>query len=264
MSLQPAASDPRMGRPAGTVATPPRRVSMPAAQPFPSSVRPLAEPMTSPQPQTGPTMTTVLIVDDHRIVREGLRQFVSEVPGVERVVTAASGEEALARYNAEQPDLVLMDIQMPGLGGLEATRRLVQRYPEAVVIVLTAADDRENVATAVTNGARGYLNKDVSHEELCAAVATALAGQDLLAPTMRRALESSLASRAQDPATVLTERELQVLRGMSQGKSNAEIGRSLFLSEDTIKTHARRLFRKLGVNDRAQAVALGFRKGYVS
>lgn len=210
------------------------------------------------------TVKTVLIVDDHRIVREGLHQFVADVPGVENVLTAASGEEALARYSAERPDLVLMDIQMPGLGGLEATRRLMLRHPEAVVIVLTAADDRENVATAVANGARGYLNKDVSHEELCAAVATALAGQDLLAPTMRRALESTLAARVADPATALTERELQVLRGMSQGQSNAEIGRSLFLSEDTIKTHARRLFRKLGVNDRAQAVALGFRKGYVS
>ncbi len=217
-----------------------------------------------PDPQRT-RVTTVLIVDDHRIVREGLRQFVIEVPGVHRVITAASGEEALARYDAERPDLVLMDIQMPGLGGLEATRRLVARYPQATVLVLTAADDRENVATAVANGARGYLNKDVSHEELCAAVATALAGEDLLAPTLRRAMQSTASTvRSVDPATALTERELQVLRGMSQGKSNAEIGRSLFLSEDTIKTHARRLFRKLEVNDRAQAVALGFRRGYVT
>ncbi len=233
-----------------------------AAPPIPARAVSLAGARSE---RTGRVVATVLIVDDHRIVREGLRQFVAEVPGVERVVTAASGEEALARYEAERPDLVLMDIQMPGLGGLEATRRLVQRYPQATVLVLTAADDRENVATAVANGARGYLHKDVSHEELCAAVATALTGQDLLAPSMRRALESTMvATKAVDPSTALTERELQVLRGMSQGKSNAEIGRSLFLSEDTIKTHARRLFRKLGVNDRAQAVALGFRKGYVS
>jgi len=213
---------------------------------------------------TGHRVATVLIVDDHRIVREGLKRFVTEVPGVQRVLTAASGEEALARYETERPDLVLMDIQMPGLGGLETTRRLMQRHPQATVLVLTAAEDRENVATAVANGARGYLHKDVSHEELCAAVATALAGQDLLAPTLRRAMESTVTSRTGTPASVLTERELQVLRGMSQGKSNAEIGRSLFLSEDTIKTHARRLFRKLGVNDRAQAVALGFRRGYVT
>jgi DNA-binding NarL/FixJ family response regulator len=210
-------------------------------------------------------VTTVLICDDHRLVREGLKHFVEAVPGVQRVETAASGEEVLARYDLERPDLVLMDVQMPGLGGLEATRRLVKLHPDARVIMLTAADDRDNVVTAVANGATGYLLKDVSREELCAAVASALAGQDLMAPSLRRAMaERAASSRQADPSANLTERELQVLRGMSQGKSNAEIGRSLFLSEDTVKTHARRLFRKLGVNDRAQAVALGFRRGLVS
>ncbi|MDQ1648448.1 MAG: hypothetical protein QOG60_505 [Frankiaceae bacterium] len=210
-------------------------------------------------------MTTVLICDDHRLVREGLKHFVEAVPGVQRVETAASGEEVLARYDLERPDLVLMDVQMPGLGGLEATRRLVKLHPDARVVMLTAADDRDNVVTAVANGATGYLLKDVSREELCAAVASALAGQDLMAPSLRRAMaERAASSRQADPSANLTERELQVLRGMSQGKSNAEIGRSLFLSEDTVKTHARRLFRKLGVNDRAQAVALGFRRGFVT
>ena len=210
-------------------------------------------------------MTTVLICDDHRIVREGLRQFVAAVPGVDRVVTAASGEEALARYAAELPDLVLMDVQMPGVGGLEATRRLCVDHPGARVIMLTAQDDRDNVATAVANGARGYLLKDVSHEELCAAVVTALSGEELFEPSVRRALvERQNEKTAASAALQLNERELQVLRGMSQGMSNAEIGRELYLSEDTVKTHARRLFRKLGVGDRAQAVALGFRRGLVS
>jgi len=209
-------------------------------------------------------MTTVLICDDHRIVREGLRQFVAGVPGVDTVETAASGEEVLARYPIEHPDLILMDVRMPGLGGLEATRRLVQQFPEAKVIMLTAADDRDQVAAAVTYGARGYLLKDVSHEELCAAVAHAIDGIDLIAPSLRRALASRDAVRTDGKQTQLTQRELQVLTGMSQGKSNGAIGRELFLSEDTIKTHARRLFRKLGVNDRAQAVALGFRRGLVS
>jgi DNA-binding NarL/FixJ family response regulator len=210
-------------------------------------------------------VTTVLICDDHRIVREGLRQFVSAVPGVHRVVTAASGEEALARYAAELPDLVLMDVQMPGVGGLEATRQLCVAHPEARVIMLTAQDDRDSVATAVANGARGYLLKDVSHEELCAAVVTALSGAELFEPSVRRALvERQNEKAAASAALQLTERELQVLRGMSQGMSNAEIGRELYLSEDTVKTHARRLFRKLGVGDRAQAVALGFRRGFVT
>lgn len=209
-------------------------------------------------------MTTVLICDDHRIVREGLRQFVANVPGVDKVETAASGEEVLARYPHEHPDLVLMDVRMPGLGGLEATRRLVHLYPEAKVIMLTAADDRDQVAAAVSSGARGYLLKDVSHEELCAAVAHALDGMDLVEPSLRRALTTRDATRTGPAQAQLTERELQVLRGMSQGKSNSAIGRELYLSEDTVKTHARRLFRKLGVNDRAQAVALGFRRGLVS
>lgn len=209
-------------------------------------------------------MTTVLICDDHRIVREGLRQFVEAVPGVDKVDTAASGEEVLARYPHEHPDLVLMDVRMPGLGGLETTRRLVTLHPEAKVIMLTAADDRDQVAAAVSSGARGYLLKDVSHEELCAAVAHALDGMDLVEPSLRRALVSREPVRSGPPQVSLTERELQVLTGMSQGKSNGAIGRELYLSEDTIKTHARRLFRKLGVNDRAQAVALGFRRGLVS
>ena len=209
-------------------------------------------------------MTTVLICDDHRIVREGLRQFVEAVPGVDKVDTAASGEEVLARYPLEHPDLVLMDVRMPGLGGLETTRRLVTQHPEAKVIMLTAADDRDQVAAAVSSGARGYLLKDVSHEELCAAVAHALDGMDLVEPSLRRALVSREPVRSGPPQVSLTERELQVLTGMSQGKSNGAIGRELYLSEDTIKTHARRLFRKLGVNDRAQAVALGFRRGLVN
>lgn len=209
-------------------------------------------------------MTTVLICDDHRIVREGLRQFVANVPGVDKVETAASGEEVLARYPHEHPDLVLMDVRMPGLGGLEATRRLVQLYPQAKVIMLTAADDRDQVAAAVSSGARGYLLKDVSHEELCAAVAHALDGMDLVEPSLRRAMTTRDSTKAGPAQAQLTERELQVLRGMSQGKSNSAIGRELYLSEDTVKTHARRLFRKLGVNDRAQAVALGFRRGLVS
>lgn len=209
-------------------------------------------------------MTSVLICDDHRIVREGLSHFVAAVPGVDRVETAASGEEVLARYPHERPDLVLMDVRMPGMGGLEATRRLVSHFPKATVIMLTAADDRDQVAAAVSHGARGYLLKDVSHEELCAAVAHALSGVDLVEPTLRRALAQREATRQSPPGAQLTERELQVLTGMSQGKSNGQIGRELYLSEDTIKTHARRLFRKLGVNDRAQAVALGFRRGLVS
>ena len=202
-------------------------------------------------------MTTVLICDDHRLVREGLSRSVQAVPGVDRVDTCASGEEVLARWPMERHDLVLMDVHMPGLGGVEAVRRLVHAHPTANVVMLTGAADREAVAMAISGGARGFLHKDVSREELCAAVANALAAAELMGMGLEREVP------VQPSGPDLTEREMQVLRGMAAGKSNAQIGRELYLSEDTIKTHARRLFRKMRVNDRAQAVASGFRLGLV-
>jgi DNA-binding NarL/FixJ family response regulator len=184
---------------------------------------------------------------------------VQAVPGVSRVDTAASGEEALAQWRKVRYDLVLMDVQMPGIGGVEAARRLVHAYPGANVVMLTLASDREAVATAMSCGARGFLHKDVAREELCATVANALATDGAREPVAIPAARTPA-----QPLPDLTERELQVLTGMAAGKSNAEIGRQLYLSEDTIKTHARRLFRKLEVGDRAQAVASGFRLGLVS
>ena len=200
-------------------------------------------------------MVTVLVCDDSPLARESLRRALAAVPGVERVVLAASGEEALARYRADSPELVLMDVRMPGLGGLEATRRLVTTHPQANIVLITTAEDVDGVARAVAAGARGYLVKDASREELAASVGYALAASS------RRTVGAVRPASGTLPA--LTEREMQVLTGMSRGRSNAEIGRELYLSEDTVKTHARRLFRKLGAADRAQAVAVGFRWGLV-
>jgi DNA-binding NarL/FixJ family response regulator len=203
-------------------------------------------------------VTSVLICDDQRAVRDGLARCVASIPGVGRVDTAASGEEVLARWPVERHDLVLMDVQMPGIGGVEATRRLTRDYPSATIVMLTVATDRDAVATAIAGGARGYLHKETSREEVCATVAHALT-----VSTLGGEPPSGAPRRGED-APDLTQRELQVLTGMSAGKSNAQIGRDLFLSEDTIKTHARRLFRKLDVGDRAEAVASGFRHGLVS
>lgn len=205
-------------------------------------------------------MTTVLICDDSQPVRDGLRAYVAGIPGVSCVEVATRGEEAIARYPTSRPELVLMDINMPGIGGVEATRQLLASHPDANVVVLTVAADRDAVTAAVAAGARGFLSKDVGPEELCAAVAHTVATVEQLA---REQAAGHLPAGPRPTAPALTERELQVLRGMSQGKSNGAIGRELYLSEDTIKTHARRLFRKMGVNDRAQAVALGFRWGLV-
>ena len=201
-------------------------------------------------------MVTVLVCDDSPLARESLRRALAAVPGVERVVLAASGEEALARYRSDSPGLVLMDVRMPGLGGLEATRRLVTTHPQANIVLITTAEDVDGVARAVAAGARGYLVKDASREELAASVGYALAASS-------RRNVGSVRPAAGGTLPTLTEREMQVLTGMSRGRSNAEIGRELYLSEDTVKTHARRLFRKLGAADRAQAVAVGFRWGMV-
>ena len=201
-------------------------------------------------------VTTVLICDDHRRFREHLRRFVAAVPGVDRVAIADNSAETMVRYAAELPALVLLDVAMPDLGGPETARRLVAAHPGANVVMLAGSADHDRLAQAMAGGARGYLTKDVSVEELCAALAHVVVDAGV-----QRVNSGHTQSPPIDPP--LTERERQVLDGMSRGKTNNEIGRELFLSEDTVKTHARRLFRKLGVNDRAQAVALGFRSGLV-
>jgi DNA-binding NarL/FixJ family response regulator len=201
-------------------------------------------------------VATVCVCDDSPLARESLRRAVATVPGVERVSAAASGEEMLARYSVDRPDLVLADVRMPGIGGVEATRRLLAVHPDAAVVMLTMAEDTDGVARAVAHGARGYIRKDASREELSATVVQVLSSRPRALANTRR-----LDGQAEPPA--LSERELQVLSGMARGRSNAEIGRELYLSEDTVKTHARRLFRKLGAADRAHAVAVGFRWGLV-
>lgn len=202
-------------------------------------------------------MSTVLVCDDSGTVRESLKRAISPVPGVTRVITAGSGEECLARWPVERPSVVLMDVRMPGLGGIESTRQLVERHPEATVIMLAGPEDGDGVTRAVTQGARGFVAKDAAREELSAAVL------HVITEGRRQQSQSSAGSAPTTKAPDLTEREVQVLTGMSRGRSNAEIGRELFLSEDTVKTHARRLFRKLGAADRAQAVAVGYRAGIV-
>lgn len=204
-----------------------------------------------------PTLSTVLVCDDSPLSREALRRGVSRVPGVDRVVAAGSGEEALARWRAERPAVTLMDVRMPGLGGIEATRRLLATDPDANIVMMTMAEDVDGVARAVNAGAVGYLVKDASAEELAATLSY------VLRRSRGRQVPAPRGAAAAVAPPVLSEREMQVLSGMSRGRSNAEIGRELYLSEDTVKTHARRLFRKLEAADRAHAVALGFRWGLV-
>ncbi|HEY0484866.1 MAG TPA: response regulator transcription factor [Mycobacteriales bacterium] len=201
-------------------------------------------------------MPSVLICIASPVVRQRLALCAAGIAGMGVVGTAASGREALARYTAAPADLVLVDAALTDPDGVQTTRLLAGRDPAAAVLVVGVDDDPALVTAAMVAGARGFLRVDLSREDLAIALAHALAG-DLPGSTVR-------GQEAARRRVALTERELQVLRGMCEGKSNGEIGRELYLSEDTVKTHARRLFRKLGVNDRAHAVASGFRLGIVS
>lgn len=199
-------------------------------------------------------MTSVLICDERRTARDSLTKAMSTLASVEDVDCVSSGDELLSRYGRDSADLVLIGTQRALTSGIEATRRLLALHPGAVVIVFGSPDDTASIAAAIACGARGFLRWDATRPEIVAALADALTDSRVQSPRQDSG----------EPEVPLTERELQVLRGMSQGQSNAEIGKELFLSEDTVKTHARRLFRKLGARDRAQAVAIGFRRGLVA
>jgi len=198
-------------------------------------------------------VTTALVCDERRSVRENLLKVMSQVASVGTVETVASGDELLVEYGRQAADIVLIGTQRALTTGIEAARRLLAAHPAAVVIVFGAPDDAPSIAAAMACGVRGFLRWDVTGPELLTALADTVTSTGL--PNPRDAV---------DGESPLTERELQVLRGMSRGQSNGEIGEELFLSEDTIKTHARRLFRKLGARDRAHAVAVGFRRGLVA
>ena len=187
-------------------------------------------------------MTTVLICDDRRSVREGLTRVMSAVPGVHKIDCVAHGDELLARFSRQPVDVVLVGTQRAVPTGVEATRRLVAAHPQANVIVFGAPDDAGSIAAAIAGGARGYLRWDASRPELVAALAHTLASTAV--PTPRAPT---------DPGVQLTERELQVLRGMSQGKSNGQIGRELYISPHTVRTHVQNILQKLEMHSKLEA-----------
>ncbi|HLM04455.1 MAG TPA: response regulator transcription factor [Blastococcus sp.] len=215
----------------------------------------------------------VLIVDDEELVRTGLRLILDAEPDLAVVGTASDGRQALAEVPRLLPDVVLMDIRMPGLDGLEATRRLLSGPDPArcKVVILTTFDVDEHVYEALRAGASGFLLKDVPADQLAHAIRVAAAGEALLAPSVTRRLIAAFARQGPpEPVAVrapgltqLTERETEVLTLLAQGLSNAEIARRLFVGEATVKTHVARILTKLGVRDRVQAVIAAFRAGLV-
>jgi DNA-binding NarL/FixJ family response regulator len=206
----------------------------------------------------------VLVVDDQAMVRAGFRMLLADEPDIEVVAEASNGLEAVTEAARAQPHVVLMDIRMPELDGLEATRRILAADPTSRILILTTFDLDEYVYRALQAGASGFVLKDDPPEQLISAVRTVAGGDALLSPSVtRRVIAQFTRTRQQPPKAVetLTPRELDVLRLITKGYSNAEIGRELFISDTTVKTHVTRLLQKLDLRDRAQAIVLAYQTG---
>jgi DNA-binding NarL/FixJ family response regulator len=209
----------------------------------------------------------VLVADDQPLVRSGFRMIIDERLDLELVGEAENGEEALELASQLEPDVVLMDIRMPTLDGVEATRRLVDSGSRARILVLTTFDLDEYVYAAVNAGASGFLLKDVQPEQLVDAIRVVAAGNSLFGPAATQRLLDRFAPPPSDTAATkldqLTDREREILKLIAQGRSNAELAKQLFLSEATVKTHVSAILRKLAVRDRVQAVIAAYEAGLV-
>jgi len=205
----------------------------------------------------------VLLVDDHRVIREGLQRMLEPDAEIKVVGGAESGEEALVQAQQLHPDIILMDIKMPGMGGIKAIGELNKKQPAVNIMVLTAYEDEHYLAEAIEAGAIGYLLKDVSQEELCQAIRQACNGGAPLASSMTRPLLAQFATLTKDKAarkSDLSERQLGILRLIATGATNKEIAAQLFLSSATIKREMNRIFTELDVSDRAEAVAEAYER----
>ncbi len=207
-----------------------------------------------------PAAIRLLIVDDHPVVRDGLRGMFTGDPGFDVIGEAGDGDEAVALAEARRPDVVLMDLRMPGADGVTAIRRLREIGNRARILVLTTYDSDADVVPALEAGATGFLLKDTPREELARGIRAAHRGESVLAPSVTTRLVSQLRRPASAQAT-LSERELDVLALIARGETNRGAAGRLFISEATVKTHLLHIYEKLGVNDRAAAVATAFERG---
>ncbi len=215
-------------------------------------------------------MITTFIADDQAMVRQGFGALLAAQPDISVVGDAANGRDAVRLVSSLAPDVVLMDVRMPVLNGLDATREILARDTATKVLMLTTFDIDDYVYAALRAGASGFLLKDAPADELVRAVRVVAAGDALLAPSITRRMIADLVSRhaaprrSPDELARLTPRETEVLELIARGMSNAEIAASLFVSEETVKTHVGKVFSKLGLRDRAQAVVLAYETGLVS
>jgi len=212
-------------------------------------------------------MIRILICDDQVIVCEGLRTILDSDPEIHVVAVAHDGAEALQQIPTSQPDLVLMDLKMPYMNGIVATRRIKALHPQIPVLVLTTYDDDEWLFDAIRSGASGYLLKDTPPQDLIAAIKGSLSGQSFIDPDVAGKLLGAIALQPDEKHDItgysLSEREQEVLELIAQGLSNADIAERLYLTEGTIRNYTSTLFRKLGVSDRTQAAIVALRYGLV-
>lgn len=208
------------------------------------------------QPPSEPSsQVTVLVVEDHHVVRQGIIAILSQQADISVVAEAENGQEAIAHYQTHQPDVTLMDLRMPQMDGLEAIVKIRQRSPEARIIILTTYDTDEDIYRGLQAGARGYLLKDTTAQELAQAVRKVHQGQRYIPVEVGLKLTERLQGEE------LTEREIEVLSLLTQGKSNQTIAKDLSISEGTVKFHVNNILSKLGVSDRTQAVVTALKRG---
>lgn len=204
------------------------------------------------------TAIRVLVADDHSIVRQGLATIIDRDPEMTVIAQAEDGQQAIALFQKHHPDVTLMDLRMPQIGGVEAITAICAEFKQARIMVLTTYDGDEDIYRGLQAGAQGYLLKDAKPNELLNAIRMVHSGQKYVPPEVG----AKLVQRMSNPE--LSERELEVLRSMAQGMSNQEIGAVLNIGESTVKSHVNRILSKLGVNDRTQAVIISVKRGIVS
>ncbi|MDB4874334.1 MAG: response regulator receiver [Gemmatimonadetes bacterium] len=204
---------------------------------------------------TAPTPIRVLAADDHPMVRAGLAAVIGDEPDMQFVAEAASGREAVELYRAHQPDVVLMDLRMPGMDGLAAARAIIAEYPSARIVMLTSYDGDEDIHRALVAGAKGYILKDMLRTQVLATIRAVHRGNKVIPAEVAARLAEFV------PRLQLTERELEVLGLVSKGLSNKEIARVIGRTEETVKAHLKNVFEKLGVADRTEAVMLAVQRG---
>lgn len=218
--------------------------------------------MTPPAPASGQKIR-IVITDDHAMVREGLRTMLAHHPAIEVVAEADTGAAAVLAVEKHRPDVILLDVRLPDMSGLDVCRKLRERFPAVHAVMLTVYEDEHYVFEALRAGARGYLLKKVTDDELTRVLKSVCAGEIIVDPSLagQMALRSANAGSGGSGPVRLTEREREVLAAMADGLSNAAIAAHLHISEETVKTHVKSLLRKLGALDRTQAVSLALRSG---